>query len=113
MQRGDIYFVPLDPTEGREQRGTRPVVVVSPTDFNRLTGAPVVVPVTSGGSFARMAGFAVSLSGTGLETQGMVRCDQPRVLDLVARKARRTGERVPDEVMQDILARLAALFEGS
>ncbi len=112
MQRGDIYFVPLDPTEGREQRGTRPVVVVSPTDFNRLTNAPVVVPVTNGGNFARMAGFAVSLSGTGLQVQGVVRCDQPRVLDLAARKARRTGERVPDDVLSDILARLVTLFEA-
>ena len=30
MRRGDIYLVSLDPTEGREQRGSRPVLVVSP-----------------------------------------------------------------------------------
>ena len=43
MKRGDIYLVSLDPTEGREQRGSRPVVVVSPTEFNegkRLGTAP-------------------------------------------------------------------------
>jgi mRNA interferase ChpB len=34
MKRGDIYLVPLDPTEGREQRGNRPVLIVSPDEFN-------------------------------------------------------------------------------
>ena len=27
MERGDIYIVPLDPTQGSEQQGTRPVLV--------------------------------------------------------------------------------------
>src|SRR5262249_16461693 len=87
MQRGDIYFVSLDPTAGNEQRGTRPVLVVSPTAFNRLTRTPVVLPITTGGNFARTAGFAVELSGT--RTTGVVRCDQPRALDLGARNGRR------------------------
>ncbi len=59
MERGDIYLVSLDPTLGHEQRGTRPVLIVSPGAFNRLTKAPVVLPITSGGNFALMAGFAV------------------------------------------------------
>ncbi len=33
MRRGDIYLVALDPTEGHEQQGTRPVLVVSPDEF--------------------------------------------------------------------------------
>ena len=60
MERGDIYIVGLDPTKGHEQQGTRPVLVVSPGAFNRLTGMPVVLPITQGGNFARTAGFAVS-----------------------------------------------------
>ena len=58
MRRGDIYLVALDPTEGHEQQGTRPVLVVSPDEFNRVTQVPVVLPITSGGNFARTAGFA-------------------------------------------------------
>lgn len=61
MKRGDIYLVSLDPTEGHEQQGTRPVLIVSPDKFNALTKVPIVVPITSGGNFARTAGFAVSL----------------------------------------------------
>jgi mRNA interferase ChpB len=110
MERGDIYLVSLDPTSGHEQQGTRPVLVVSPAAFNRLTKTPVVLPITSGGSFARTAGFAVPLVGAGTQTTGVVRCDQPRALDLGARQARRL-ERVPAAIMDEVLAKLVPLFE--
>lgn len=110
MERGDIYLVSLDPTSGHEQQGTRPVLIVSPSAFNRLAKTPIVLPITRGGNFARMAGFAVSLSGAGTATTGVVRCDQPRVLDLGARKARRI-ESVPPFIMDEVLAKLATLFE--
>jgi len=107
MERGEIWLVSLDPTSGHEQKGTRPVLIVSPGVFNRLTGAPIVVPITTKGSFARMAGFAVPLTGT--KTTGVVRCDQPRTLDLTARHGHKL-EAVPATVMQEVLARLQPLF---
>lgn len=110
MERGDIYWVSLDPTAGHEQRGHRPVLVVSATAFNRLTKAPVVVPITSGGSFARTAGFAVSLEGAGTKTTGVIRCDQPRTLDLEARNAQKK-ERVPPAIMDDVLAKVSVIFQ--
>ncbi len=110
MERGDICLVSLDPASGREQKGTRPVMVVSPGAFNRLTNTPVVLPIASGVAFAGMAGFAVSLSGSGLKTIGVVRCDQARALDFSARRARLL-ERAPPEIVEEVLARLAPLFE--
>ncbi|ENO98759.1 plasmid stable inheritance protein K [Thauera phenylacetica B4P] len=110
MERGDIYLVSLDPTSGHEQQGTRPVLVVSPTPFNRLTKTPIVLPITSGGNFARTAGFAVPLMGAGTATTGVVRCDQPRALDLHSRRGRKL-ESVPSDIMEEVLARLAPLFE--
>ena len=109
MQRGDIWLVSLDPTAGHEQQGTRPVVIVSPAAFNDLTGTPVVLPITTGGSFARRRGFAVSLEDAGTRTSGVIRCDQPRVLDLAARHRQRL-ETVPESIMDEVLARLAALI---
>lgn len=109
MQRGDIWFVGLDPTEGHEQRGTRPVLIVSPTPFNRVTRTPVVVPVTKGGQFARQRGFAVSLEEAGTRTTGVIRCDQPRTLDVLARGGRRL-ESVPEPIMDEVLARLSTIF---
>ena len=110
MERGDIYWVSLDPTSGHEQQGTRPVLIVSPSAFNRLTRTPLVLPITSGGKFTRLAGFAVSLQDAGTRTTGIVRCDQLRVLDIGARRGRKV-EGVPASVMNEILARLAPLFE--
>jgi len=110
MKRGEIWLVGLDPTQGHEQKGRRPVLIVSPEAFNRLTKVPVVVLITSGGTFARTAGFAVTLDGAGTKTTGIVRCDQPRALDLGARGGKKL-ESVPDVVINDVLARLAPIFE--
>jgi mRNA-degrading endonuclease toxin of MazEF toxin-antitoxin module len=110
VERGDIYLVSLDPTQGHEQRGRRPVLVVSPGAFNRLTRVPIVLPITTGGSFARTRGFAVSLAGAGTRTTGAVRCDQPRALDLDARGGRKL-ESVPAAIIDEVLAKLAALFD--
>ncbi len=109
MERGDIYLVSLDPTLGLEQRGKRPILVVSSSGFNKVTQLPVVLPITSGGNFARVAGFCVSLMGAGTETTGVIRCDQPCVLDLKARKARKL-ERVPEAILAEVLARLSPIF---
>jgi len=66
--------------------------------------------VTQGGNFARHAGFAVSLAGAGTHTQGVVLCNQARVLDLQARKARFV-ERVPEFIVDEVLAKLSTLIE--
>ncbi len=110
MRRGEIWLVGLDPAEGHEQKGRRPVLIVSPDAFNLVTKVPVVLPITSGGNFARTAGFAVSLAGSGTQTTGIVRCDQPRALDLSARHGRRL-ERVPEVIMDEVLARIATILE--
>lgn len=108
MRRGDIYMVSLDPTVGHEQQGQRPVLVVSPTKFNEATKLPVVLPITGGGEFARRIGFAVPLAG--IQSTGIVRCDQPRVLDITARGGRKV-DALPPEIMDEVLAKVGTLFE--
>ncbi|MDQ5888268.1 MAG: hypothetical protein RL210_1486 [Pseudomonadota bacterium] len=110
MERGDIYLVSLDPTAGHEQQGTRPVLIVSPAAFNRLSKTPIVLPITSGGNFARTAGFAVSLSGAGTSTTGVIRCDQPRALDIASRHGRKL-ESVPPGIIDEVLAKLGTLLQ--
>lgn len=109
FDRGDIVSVPLDPALGHEQRGTRPALVLTTKAFNKL-GDVLVAPITQGGDFARYAGFAVSLTGTGCRTQGVALVNKIRMLDLAARKARKL-ERVAQEVIDDALGRLGALLE--
>jgi mRNA interferase ChpB len=110
MKRGEIWVVDLEPTLGKEQRGTRPVLVVSTAAFARVTGLVIVCPITSGGNMARDQGFAVSLTGTGLITTGVVIASQPRTIDLKARNAKHI-ETAPDYVTDDVLARLSAILE--
>jgi mRNA-degrading endonuclease toxin of MazEF toxin-antitoxin module len=110
MKRGEIWLVSLDPTSGHEQKGRRPVLIVSPEAFNQVTKLPVILPITSGGSFARTAGFAVPLTGAGTKTAGVVRCDQPRTLDLAARGGRKL-ESIPDAIMEEVLAKISPIFE--
>ena len=84
-------------------------MIVSPTPFNELTRIPVVLPITTGGRFARRRGFAVSLDNAHARTVGVIRCDQPRALDLAARNGRHL-ETVPEQIMEDVLARLATIL---
>jgi mRNA interferase ChpB len=109
FNRGDVVSVPLDPAMGHEQKGTRPALVLTSKEFN-LLGDVLVAPITQGGDFSRYAGFAVSLTGSGCKTQGVALVNKIRMLDLAARKARKI-ERVPQEVLDDALGRLTALFE--
>ena len=110
FDRGDVVSVPLDPAVGHEQRGTRPALVLTTKEFNRL-GDVLVAPITQGGEYSRYAGFAVSLMGTGCKTQGVALFNKIRMLDLKARKARKI-EQVPQAVLDDALSRLTALLHG-
>ncbi|WP_338910560.1 type II toxin-antitoxin system ChpB family toxin [Mycetohabitans rhizoxinica] len=110
FERGDIVRVSLNPTVGREQQGdSRPALVLSPASFN-TSGVALVAPISQGGEFARFAGFAVPLCGSGTETQGVALVNMVRMLDLEACGARKV-ESVPVEVVEDALARLQTIIE--
>lgn len=84
-------------------------MLIMPADaFNAASRLPVILPITHGGDFARRLGFSVTLSGT--KTTGVVRYDQPRMLDIQARGGRKIDAR-PPEVMDDVMARLATIFK--
>lgn len=109
FDRGDIVLVPLDPAAGHARRGTRPALVLTTREFNKL-GDVLVAPITQGGDFARHAGFAVALTGTGCKTHGAALVNKLRMLDLAARKARKI-ERASQAVIDDAIARLLALLD--
>jgi mRNA interferase ChpB len=83
-------------------------LVVSLAEFNDATKLPVILPITNGGEFARRLGFSVPISG--IKTTGVVRCDQPRIIDLAARHARKV-DTLPAPLMDEVLAEVATLFE--
>ena len=108
---GDIVRVSLDPAVGHKMRGeSRPALVLTTKNFNRL-GDVLVAPITLGGDYARFAGFAVSLTGTGCKTQGVALVNKIRMLDLNARQAKKV-ERAPQVVIDDAIGRLMGLVSG-
>ena len=108
FDRGDIVSVPLDPVLGYDQRGTRPALVLTTKNFNRL-GDVLVAPISQGGDHARYAGFAVNLTGSGCKTQGVALVNKIRMLDLTARQAKKI-ERAPPMVIEDALSRIEAML---
>ncbi len=110
FERGDVVRVCLNPTIGHETQGDfRPALVLTTAEMNKL-GTAIVAPITQGGDFSRYAGFAISLTGTGMATQGVVLVNMIRSLDLVNRKAKKI-ERAPQLIVDEALARLQAIFE--
>ncbi len=83
IRRGGVYFVSLNPTEGREQRGHRPVLVVSSDAINRQ---PLVVTVVVGTDAAHVprdypSNVRVSAHESGLPSDTVFLCFQIRSLD--------------------------------
>lgn len=83
ISRGDIYFVNLDPTKGREQAGYRPVLVVSADAINRQ---PLVVTVVIGTDAKNVShdyptNVRVTARETGLPKDTVFLCFQVRSLD--------------------------------
>lgn len=111
LKQGEIWHLDLNPTTGREQQGKRYVLIVSGDKFNRLTGMPVICPITTVGNASRFRGFAVDLQGGGTGVTGVVQCEQARVVDILKRGGRATGERIDDSIMAEVLAITAAIYE--
>lgn len=110
MERGEIWHCDLSPAAGREQKGPHYVLIVSPRVFNK-GGVPIVCPITTVGTASRMKGFAVNLSGAGTGVTGVIQVDQVTAIDMVARKGRASGDKVPSFIMDEVLSILAALVQ--
>lgn len=83
VRRGEIYFVNLNPVRGREQSGTRPVLVVSSDRINTLPLVVTVVPGTDGANVARdhPHSLRVGPADSGLPQETVFLCFQVRALD--------------------------------
>ncbi|MEB3885744.1 type II toxin-antitoxin system PemK/MazF family toxin [Lyngbya sp. CCY1209] len=83
IQRGEIYFVNLNPIQGKEQAGTRPVLVVSIDALNRLPLVVTVVVGTKGANIRRdlPTNIRVFPEESGLPLETVFLCFQMRSLD--------------------------------
>jgi mRNA interferase MazF len=83
VRRGDIYFVNLNPTVGREQAGQRPVLVLSVDEINAQPLVVTVIVGTKGENIARdyPVNVRVPPGKTGLPMETVFLCFQLRSLD--------------------------------
>lgn len=85
MKRGDLCWAQLEPRSGSEQRGRRPVVVISSDGFNDVPNwrSIIVIPVTTSSRQAQRGPTVVALSGVGsvLSPHSVAVCHQITTLD--------------------------------
>jgi mRNA interferase MazF len=105
LEAGDLIWTDFDPRVGREQSGRRPALVVSPAEFWQASGFAIVCPITSR---VRPFGTSVVLPD-GLAIGGEVLTSHVRSIDTAVRGVAVAG-RVPDSVLADVRAKLAALI---
>jgi len=77
MNRGDIYWVDLNPTVGSEIKKQRPCVLVGATAINQARHTVVVVPLSTSAN-ARPP-MTISVSCLGKQVTAI--CDQIRTVD--------------------------------
>jgi mRNA interferase MazF len=96
--RGDVIWADLDPAQGREQSGRRPVVVISQDVFNERSGTVIALAITSQ---PQRAGFPLSLElGSGnLPKRSWVKISQIRNLS-IQRLGAWIGRVSPEELEQ-------------
>jgi len=63
VERGEIWWINLDPAQGREIRKRRPCVVLSANEVNRVRSTPVVIPLSSSPEAAPPIVLAVPSAG--------------------------------------------------
>jgi mRNA interferase MazF len=82
VKRGDVYDARLDPTEGSEQAGRRPVVIVSRDAITMHMPIVIVVPVTTYRMDRRLYPSQVLLRAPdgGLTTDSVALAEQMRAL---------------------------------
>lgn len=113
IRRGDIFFVDLEPVQGRDLGGRRPVLVVS---ANSINCQPLVITVVPGTDSARVprdhpVNVRVSAAESGLPRDTLFLGFQLRSLDPARFPEDRAGRMPPERMseMDEALKRVLAL----
>ena len=107
FEQGDIIALDFSPTQGHEQSGYRPALVISRNLYNTKTGFVVVCPITS-----TLKAYPTRIPlDERTKTTGFVICEQIRTIDIEARTPR-YFEKMPDDLLQQALEIVSSIFDG-
>ena len=101
---GDILWLSLSPTSGHEQSGHRPVLTLSPAEYNSKRGLLVCCPITS-----KVGDYPFEVQVETEAITGVVIADQVKSVDWRARDARHAAKASIEETLQ-VKAKLKALL---
>lgn len=108
FNRGDVIWTDISPSVGRELRGVRPVIILTPEAYNRRSGLAVICPITSK---SKGYPFEVDLPLRG-SVQGVALCDQILTIDIKRRSTRAAGQ-VTSKTLGEIEEKLKILLQFS
>ena len=97
--RGDIYYADLSPSQGSEQGGCRPVVILQNDVGNKYSPTTIVAPITSRLGKKQLPTH-ITFNGCGLPKDSVILMEQIRTIDK-GRLKQRMGW-VSSEVMEQI-----------
>ncbi|WP_146553225.1 type II toxin-antitoxin system PemK/MazF family toxin [Rummeliibacillus sp. SL167] len=117
-RRGDLIVLSFNPQAGHEQAGRRNAIVLSPKEFNEVTGFAAICPITNqkkGYPFeVSLPEKGISLDNGGFPITGVVLTDQVKSLDWTARNLKVLKKYNPedaqieemDEIIEECLAKI-------
>lgn len=79
MKRGDVYKVDLNPTQGSEQAGIRPCVIVQNDIGNQYSSTTIIVPLSK--NLSRVLPVHVPVPRKDKLEDSMALCEQIKVID--------------------------------
>lgn len=81
-RRGEVWYANLNPVQGSEQSGIRPVLIFQNDTINKVTTTTLVIPFTSNLRRAALPSCVHVVKGDGgLTAESVLLCHQMRVLD--------------------------------
>ncbi len=102
--RGDVVWLNFTPQAGHEQRGKRPALVISPSEYNKKTGLAICCPITS-----NIKGYPFEVEIKGKKINGAVLSDHIKNLDWKAREIKFI-EKAKADVVSEVIAKISVLI---
>lgn len=103
-KKGDIVWLNFTPQAGHEQKGKRPALILSPTEYNKKTGLAVCCPITS-----NIKGYPFEVILNGKKIKGAILSDYLKKVDWKAREIQFI-EKTNSEVISEVISKIAALI---